>query len=663
MQRLFQTTLARLWLTMPAISLWLTNSGLAQTQPVVAGLQVPYITLIKGSNASAVQQVFGGKYQVQRMTGTKLPTRLTNRTSTVAANPSARATAIEIANFYQGGDGTNWQPSFQRAIQQGLADGGIKVHVPPGIYGFNSGFTAMTNINSGNCWAQLLLPVIDIYSNGGPAITIEFDGDVAPSFSPNWTTNQTRLPSYGAIIVTTNVPPDYPACQIGFPVPLTTSFGESAVNLVLNDLLFQTYANPGMDCINLAHASASSTLNNIEIDAAPMWTLLSAPTGEVNGVVMPGINNFLPVSALNVSVSGYPNGIIVGEHSTSDNLMTWRCNRGIVVPDMFQNFTIRNATVVACHTDLWCSATSGSSIIDANIMNFDFEHPNGASGMPAWTTCTKSIADPNGFLRGSIIFGGVNTGGTVGDLVNPDISTNLSIYSLYSPDVRVLHRAGNGNYGPLDLGGVATDPSRANPGLSSLINGAFGKLLIVQGGLDAIAFDNIKSSLRYGVFSNWNWFANGNFTVVSNFTAGPTTIAGGLTQILGTTNGTPMIISQVEIFTNVGTSFPTLTFNTNGLGTTGGATYSGAQTNDNIVVVTFTTGTVGLNAVPIFTNTFAGAYSRPAIVDPFPISPHAAQEYAAHAFYTFGTNSYFTFAPSAVLSTGVTDTWGFRIYH
>ena len=457
---------------------------------------------------------------------------VTNTINILAGNIFALSSGIEITNFYQGGDGTNWQPAFQRAVNQGLAQGGIKVHVPPGVYGFNSGFQSMTNLNTGTCLAQILFPVLD--QHGAPAITIEFDGDVAPPFNVEWPTNQVGLPTYGAIICTTNVPATYPATMFGFPTALTTSFGNSAVNIVMNNLLIQTYKDPGMDAINLRFAGAASKISNIQVDAAPLWTISTAPTGTVHGVVMPGVNNFLPVGADTVSVSGYPVGFTGGEHMTADNIMTWRCGIGIEIPDLLQNLTIRNATVVACTTDLWCSAQFSTSIEDVNIMNFDYEHPNGAAGMPAWTTTTKSIADPRGFLRGVMAFGGVSTGGTVGDLVSPDVSTNLSLVSLYSPDAITMHPTGNANYGPIDLGGNASDASRVYPGWTSYLNSGFGKVLIGQFGQDGMVFDNIGSTIRYGVFSNWNWNDLGNFYVKSNLTV---TGGGSLSGAFAITNG------------------------------------------------------------------------------------------------------------------------------
>ncbi len=159
-------------------------------------------------------------------------------------------------------------------------------------------------------------------------------------------------------------------------------------------------------------------------------------------------------------------------------------------------------------------------------------------------------------------------------------------------------------------------------------------------------------------------------TVSNALTATNPTLGGTITLNTGSilanasSNGSVVVSSLMWAPTNVGTSFPTLTFNTNGVGTTGTASYSGPATNDFLVQVTMTTGGVGLNPVPLFTNTFCGVYSRTCSVVPFFVNSHASGNQNSHGFYFWSlSTSNFVFAPTSALGAGNTDIVGFQIYH
>jgi alpha-galactosidase len=180
-----------------------------------------------------------------------------------------------------------------------------------------------------------------------------------------------------------------------------------------------------------------------------------------------------------------------------------------------------------------------------------------------------------------------------------------------------------------------------------------------------------KSAAGGAASSNYVTLATGSLTVSNSVTETNMSIGGTLTLNTGSiqwnapSNGSPFYIQGTPIWTNTGTTMPTLTVNTNGTGVAGTASYVGSGTNDNIVVVQWTTG-VGAATAPIFTNTYTtGSWRAGAtnVVFMSVLNNSTETDQTAHGYYVICYSNRFELWDTSALGTGHTDMAAFKIEH
>lgn len=130
-------------------------------------------------------------------------------------------------------------------------------------------------------------------------------------------------------------------------------------------------------------------------------------------------------------------------------------------------------------------------------------------------------------------------------------------------------------------------------------------------------------------------------------------------------NGWGMVTINNGYIVSTNTGVPALTGNTNGLGTTGTAVYTGGVTNDNCVVITLNFNGSGLNATALCTNSYVhwiAGVTNLVQVTPINLS-HGASDLSAHTVYAVCYSNRFELWNTSAPSGGNSDMYLCTIIH
>lgn len=319
---------------------------------------------------------------------------------------------VTDAPYNATGDGvTNDTAAIQAAIDDVCDAGGGTVYFPEGTYLISGALQVATN-------SQLVLPTVD-YDHS--MIYIRFLGDFA-----NWK-NQAdgTIPTAsntGTIIKSniTGLGGSEPAIigVAGDPV----SFGFSNIFPVFENILFRTYDNPELGCLNMRDATHVQ-IKNCNFDTGTPVLGISQPThaGAV-AIVASALNNNGMVRIDDVVIFGYYTGLIPGEHAVINNVVFSLCRVAMQFDFMY------HATLVGRVLCSWCPTLL--KWLDTHYVRFeqlDIEH-NPAS----WYTPVYDVDDSGNKSGGTLNWHLVTAGVGVSHSLLVNGARNLITTELYS---------------------------------------------------------------------------------------------------------------------------------------------------------------------------------------------------------------------------------------
>lgn len=290
------------------------------------------------------------------------------------------------------GDGaTDDTAAIQRAINAAATRGGGTVLFPLGTYLVGG---ALQDGNRAN--AQILLPSISIFTPF-QQLSIELRGESPPPASPGVNLGTTALPAGGTIIKST-LNAGAGGALIGCQGPVASASNFTNIQVKIKDILFRLPSNPVLSAVNLKWAAASE-LENVSVDSGSYDVpAIPLPTTATSyGIRTPGAANGAVNRLSNVTVTGFYNGIEVGEHlHSSGQLAFYGCLNAVTFAASSFPSHFDLLMLVHCQNGLVFTTTQ---YLEINLLSI--EHAADATWMvPVW-----DISDAGNGANGSLVWG------------------------------------------------------------------------------------------------------------------------------------------------------------------------------------------------------------------------------------------------------------------
>ncbi|MEA3010088.1 MAG: hypothetical protein QOJ91_1780 [Sphingomonadales bacterium] len=197
----------------------------------------------------------------------------------------------------QGDGASDDTAALQRAIDYVVKSGGGGIVVPPGVYNVTNLTIPAYPLAGGNS-----LKVIEISGTSMPVTQFGSVGSIPVSNAG--TIIKSSAKTGGAILKV--------AASDGFG-------GFSGYHVVLEDLNFRTYDDPGIGAVDMGNAS-QLTAANLQIDTGIYPVQAARPTHGTSGLVTPRNDNAALTWLRNINITGYFNLLEVNEHTDADEI-------------------------------------------------------------------------------------------------------------------------------------------------------------------------------------------------------------------------------------------------------------------------------------------------------------------------------------------------------
>lgn len=313
---------------------------------------------------------------------------------------------INVKWFGAKGDGINDDTALiQNGINYVVLSGGGKLFFPNGVYVIGGNLVTSDN-RGGNPNSQLYIPASTESEPG--KTSIEFIGESNPNFTPSgfigtFTPTMKGVVLLSTLTSTTGVNPSV----------IGTSFPGGFLNINYTNSRFQDITvlvdkdpagnGPVIGGINMSDCSTAIFDRVVVSINGSMTNNTNLPTVEIAGICTSKTNAEFMGTLKNVMVVGFRYGLVIGEHTTMDQVAVCGCFAGFI--PMHSNASIHAGHVEAswCKYPLYFPTTSlfGLTAGSCPIVfeNFTCEC---WSGTTKWNELTNFIYDPNDSGRGFI---------------------------------------------------------------------------------------------------------------------------------------------------------------------------------------------------------------------------------------------------------------------